>query len=778
MLDLSSLRRRSPLGTLAVTPPMTAPMTTPMTTPMMMARIMAIIMAVILAATVATIAGSASGTVHAEAAALTPVLPARLLNTRAADTIDGKDAKTGALGAGAVYALVVTNRGAVPADASAVMLNVTTVGATAPGFLTVYPCGATRPNTSSVNYSGAAPTPNAVLSQVGADGKVCIFSTQQTNVIADVNAYVPSSGSPIAITPTRLADTRPDHATVDNQFAGSGTVAAATNVRIQVTGRGGVPVGASAAMLNVTAVGARGPGYLTVYPCTAKAPQASNVNYAGAAPTPNAVLAQLNSAGEVCVYTSEASDVAVDVSGYVPRGVEPTPIAPARLADTRAGSPTVDGRNAGDGRVAGESDYVVDVLSRAGVPANTTAVMLNVTAVRPAANGYLAVYPCGAERPDTSSVNYTAGAVVPNAVLAKVGEEGRVCVYTTQPTDIAVDISAYSTARVTLTSTSCTQPSASECQALIDLFNSTDGTLWFDARGWGSSTDACTWITVTCSGGHVTELDLTHDNLVGPLPASFGNLTHLTLLSLAENSVTGTLPDSMRKLTKLNFLDLSGNALTGSIPAWIGDLTELTSLTVAGNAFTGGIPSEVTRLTKLTALDLDSNTLTGPIPADIGNLSELVALNLFSNKLSGTVPASIGNLPKLDRLDLGSNNLTGPLPDSLGNLTNLTHLGLSDNPINTTIPASLGKLKKLGDLQMANDQLSGTIPASFGGLSALEYLDLSHNKLSGNVAPALQPLMQLGRLTSVGLTGNGCLTSSVPSVSTWLSGLDPQWNVC
>jgi hypothetical protein len=53
------------------------------------------------------------------------------------------------------------------------------------------------------------------------------------------------------------------------------------------------------------------------------------------------------------------------------------------------------------------------------------------------------VFPCGTELPKASNVNYGPGDVVPNAVLAKIGTGGKVCIYTLAGTDIVVDVNGY-----------------------------------------------------------------------------------------------------------------------------------------------------------------------------------------------------------------------------------------------------------------------------------------------------------------------------------------------
>ncbi len=117
--------------------------------------------------------------------------------------------------------------------------------------------------------------------------------------------------------------------------------------------------------------------------------------------------------------------------------------APARVLDTRTGGRTIDALHQGVGQRAGGSVYELPVGGRAGVPAAASSVVLNVTAVGPAGDGYVTVFPCGAPLPDASNLNYVTGDVVPNAVLSKLGTGGKVCLFTFAKTDLLVDVSGY-----------------------------------------------------------------------------------------------------------------------------------------------------------------------------------------------------------------------------------------------------------------------------------------------------------------------------------------------
>lgn len=284
----------------------------------------------------------------------------------------------------------------------------------------------------------------AVLGAIVGIGAVAIGGPTSPDVDAAADANM------VPVVPARLLDSRPGESTVDGQDVGSGPITAGTSYSLQVAGRGGVDDDAEAAMLNVTAVFPDGPGFLTVFPCTASVPLASNVNYVAGQVIPNSVMAKLSGDGRVCIYSYATAHVVVDVTGFVPPGGSPVPVDPARLVETRAPSSvpgithvTVDGESQNIGRADAGETIAFRVAGRGGVPANADAVYLNVTAITPSGPGFLTVYPCGTERPNASNVNYVAGDVRPNAVLATVGTGGEVCIYTHAASDIIADVNAY-----------------------------------------------------------------------------------------------------------------------------------------------------------------------------------------------------------------------------------------------------------------------------------------------------------------------------------------------
>ena len=192
-----------------------------------------------------------------------------------------------------------------------------------------------------------------------------------------------------------------------------------------------------------------------------------------------------------------------------------------------------------------------------------------------------------------------------------------------------------------------------ERQALVQLYESTDGGNWKNSSGWLTG-DPCEndWFGVTCTscnncteGARVLSLDLYDNSLRGTIPTEIGNLAFLEGIDLYSNRLTGTIPTEIGNATALERLDLLLNFLTGTIPTEIGYLTSLERLDADDNDLTGTIPTEIGNMDSLEVLYLHSNVLTGTIPTEIGNVDTLEVFYADYNlQLNGTIPTEIGNL--------------------------------------------------------------------------------------------------------------------------------------
>jgi hypothetical protein len=93
--------------------------------------------------------------------------------------------------------------------------------------------------------------------------------------------------------------------------------------------------------------------------------------------------------------------------------------------------------------------------------------------------------------------------------------------------------------------------SAQERQALVVLYEATEGNHWKKHEGWlGPEGSECTWYGVQCEPSAtepttVIDLDLSENNLHGRIPEAIGRLVHLRTLFLFHNDLSGRLPEPL-----------------------------------------------------------------------------------------------------------------------------------------------------------------------------------------------------------------------------------------
>lgn len=381
-------------------------------------------------------------TVGAAGARFTPVEPWRVMDTRQG---------LGARGPVVPGSPIVLHLGGVeiPSEATAVVLNVTAANPAGNGNIRVYPTPVgpnTPPLVSSLNVVSGVDQPNLVTVPLGNDGAVSLATDGTvSHLIADVAGYYSEGGATafVPLSPVRAMDTR----------SGTGGVPLAKVqpngwVDLVVTGRNGVPADASAVVLNVTGVQPSGVTNVRVYPTPAGSesqapPTVSNLNLAPGRDQPNLVTVTVGDGGRVRFYTQSARlDLVADLAGYyAPTGDHGyVPLSPTRIADTRSGVgfPRAPLR-------AGVTSYLT-IGGVAGVPTSAAAVVLNVTAVRPNWLSNVRVFPTPATPsvPLVSNLNVIPGRDEPNMVIVRLGDQGRVSVYSqTAQLDMVIDLGGY-----------------------------------------------------------------------------------------------------------------------------------------------------------------------------------------------------------------------------------------------------------------------------------------------------------------------------------------------
>jgi len=373
----------------------------------------------------------------------TPITPFRILDTRT----------TSPLGPGGVHTLQVTGAGTppIPANTTAVVMNVTEVSGSASSLLTVYPAGTPRPNASNLNFAAHTVIPNLVTVAVGSTGGVDIYNALGTvNVLADVEGYfTPQAATHYQglfhpLSPYRVCDTR-------SSCEGHAALGAGQAIVVNVTGASQIPIDgtAGAAVLNLTGVAGTAATYLSVFATDSSggcaysgshAPPFSTLNLSAHGVEANRVMVGLGpvSTGgpdtSVCVYNAAGTiNVILDANGWFgsatatasPGGYQYQAIAPTRICDTRVGSGSCV-----EGGIGPAHSRLIDVAGFDGIPGaasgvSVVAIIANLTAIAPTTATYLTLYPANlAHVPVVSDLNLDAGVVLPNLALVALAPSG------------------------------------------------------------------------------------------------------------------------------------------------------------------------------------------------------------------------------------------------------------------------------------------------------------------------------------------------------------------
>ncbi|KAK4748425.1 hypothetical protein SAY87_015011 [Trapa incisa] len=188
--------------------------------------------------------------------------------------------------------------------------------------------------------------------------------------------------------------------------------------------------------------------------------------------------------------------------------------------------------------------------------------------------------------------------------------------------------------------------------------------------------------SIPLSIGNLTQLSvfrLGGNFLQERIPPSLGRLQALIYLDLKRNNLAGSIPEEVSSLTVISTnLDLSHNKLVGPLPTGIGNLKNLGRLDVSDNMLSGEIPSSLGSCVRLEALYMAGNKFHGGIPSTLSSLKGLQELNLSRNLLSGQIPTFLESLKVLQILDLSYNNFNGVVPVD-GVFKNSNHVFLLGN---------------------------------------------------------------------------------------------------
>lgn len=258
-------------------------------------------------------------------------------------------------------------------------------------------------------------------------------------VATTVGAVAPAKAAPVAVGPAAFTSVAPCRL-IDTRQGADERVDEHT-IRLQISGRCGVPSEATAVALTVVATQALSSGFVTAYASASTPPLTSVLNYHAGDTRANSTILALSSLGQIDLYTSSAAELIVDTTGYFTPAAGGTatagrfvPLTPSRIADTRS---TMSG--------GVEAAAPFTVALPATVPPDAIALAVNLTAVGPQAAGFLSVFAAGGSATTTSVLNYPAGGQPRAATVIVPVTVGGFTVVSQARTDLLVDISGYFT---------------------------------------------------------------------------------------------------------------------------------------------------------------------------------------------------------------------------------------------------------------------------------------------------------------------------------------------
>ena len=325
----------------------------------------------------------------------------------------------------------VAGVGGLPADITAISANFTVTGARGSGYLTASNCSASPGSVSTLNYQFGESVPNHSLVPLD-NGYLCLFSTQQTEVVIDVTGYSSASSTEqfMPLASKRIFDSRRSTALVPGQVK-------------KITVDGGstsVPTSATAVAVNLTGVSPSTNGWVRAYPCDQPNGTISSLNPRIGSNRANSAIVATSAAGQICLVSNTSTHVIVDLAGWFgPVDQRKFQALNAlRLADTRSSLSALNPARTSAALKPGKT-LRIPVAGVRGVPDDARAASINITSVGGWGRGWVRATPCGSDG-GVSNLNFNGPRAIANSANVKLDQDGAICITSNGYTHVVVDI--------------------------------------------------------------------------------------------------------------------------------------------------------------------------------------------------------------------------------------------------------------------------------------------------------------------------------------------------